>query len=179
MKTLFSLRVPFFLLLVCFFGLEPVMAQEDCSKGKCQPSPFDCEFYQCFKERKCCPNGYNEKIGSPYCQKFLGWEKEKFTPRGQEFLQQTRLCLQKKAAEIPEDLNCQQFKKQALDDHSTCYTQGKVDICSLPLSDQMQLLKGIGSRALTPSFARESIETFQFCAKKFWDQHGLPPKKDC
>lgn len=105
----------------------------------CSVLADECEFYTCYESNKKCGRfGYPEGFGEKYCLRF-DKKKSKFSAKGQEFIDKTRLCLIKNLIDIPEDLSCRKLKKKSFKDHIPCYVEG--GYCDLSKSDRKELYK--------------------------------------
>ncbi|OXA58065.1 hypothetical protein Fcan01_06529 [Folsomia candida] len=94
----------------------------------------------------------NRGYGDKFCNKFLE-NVSKFTSEGQTWLFNTMTCLQDVLVPIANKevvANCSTIETTAFNSHPVCYVNSPPGVCSLPISDKIELLRiiGISTQAL-------------------------------
>ncbi|MES2801478.1 MAG: hypothetical protein V4654_03215 [Bdellovibrionota bacterium] len=143
--------------IVFLFGVMGVLSLH---ASECAKALGTCEYYQCLeKQENCGKDGYYIKFGVHYCRKYQA-EQSEYTARGQEFLDNIRVCLQEelerehqRAGELPK---CSKVKKFAVETHKHCYSEN--NFCSLPKTDQYHVKLA----------AKKEIFDFQMLRFAFW-----------
>ncbi|KAF9267522.1 hypothetical protein L218DRAFT_822519, partial [Marasmius fiardii PR-910] len=140
------------------------------------PIPHSCSFYSTCLEPHfhCGPTGYPLDYGDHYCNKFSSPSNlHKFTPKGQQWMWKTMLCLQ--TALIPElqvavpssesgRLEvCNELKDTAFDSHPRCYISSGV--CELTIKDWVTILQVVGLKTLFANrdAVEQSLRTVRGC----------------
>lgn len=94
----------------------------------------NCQLYDNLQYTQC---DYFENYGEKYCNIYLEKEKD-LSPKGQQWSQNVRQCLQDNVIEIMQNNpSCSDLKTQAIAGHSSCYLDGPISFCDLPISDQI------------------------------------------
>lgn len=126
------------LILSLFLALSPLNAN-----AACPASDSSCDFYICKEqEHPCGPRGYWMEFGQPYCEKFL-LDEGSFSPQSQVWLQDVRLCLQERVADISSEFSCETIHKEAMHSHVSCYVD--TGFCELTYFEKLKIywyLKG-------------------------------------
>ncbi|KYG62436.1 hypothetical protein AZI86_16520 [Bdellovibrio bacteriovorus] len=133
------------------------------SYGKlCAVSSTSCEFYSCMEQKtQCGDSGYWKKLGLYYCQKFLFHESD-FSPASQKWLQDSRLCLQKRSQHLASaGLTCDQMREEALDTHVGCYVD--TGFCKLNLQDKNKIYWRLSSAMAYPAIWKQVFKVSQIC----------------
>lgn len=149
------------------------------STGSCKPASDNCTFYSCLEdEYKCGPTDYPIAYGLKYCEKF-GTASSKFSPLGQTWIRNVRLCLQKAlVSEARCKSNCSMIRADAIASHIECYISNGV--CDLATSDWLEIVKVVGIDMLLPvkeailsalKTAVNGLNLLQFVTDLFQDQN--------
>lgn len=138
----------------------------------------NCGFYKCMEEKYQCSKvgvNYFTQLAFPTCSAYVAnLQKNKFTPKGVEWIYNVMVCLQKGLVqECDLDQNCQQPTKKEVCDHITdytlsfhpsCYINSGVGVCKLPLKDQINIWKTVGPY-LTDRERVEAFKVVAYCLK--------------
>lgn len=148
-------------------------------KGHCYPGT-NCEFYRCMEEQyRCLDVGveYFANLAKPTCEAYVGnIKKGKFGPKGNEWIYNVMVCLQKGLFEecsvrgnCPEsesnEKTCQHITEFTLKFHPGCYINSGVGVCKLPLKDQINIWKTVGP-FLTDRERVEAYKVVRYCLFK-------------
>lgn len=118
----------------------------------------NCDYYDSLsKELSCTPDGYLLHFGSRYCRLFHE-KMNRFTPEGQQSLNQIRICLMEELERTPR-LNCGNVKDVAADSHVPCYK--KAHFCQMSTSDKFELARIVAPAIFDPSLNR-AIRAIEF-----------------
>src|SRR5271170_6267607 len=136
------------------------------------PARNTCTFYtDCLEPiYHCGPNGYPLGYGQYFCQKF-SIETSRFSTKGQQWLANTMLCLQRSL--IPETIaapiattggrTCDQLKDVALSKHAGCYVE--CGLCQLNPLDWWVIVSTVGIKSVISSFegVGQAVEAASLC----------------
>ena len=105
-----------------------------------EPTSKDCNYYRTVEEDYACgAEGYPLNFGYRLCQKYLESES-KITPRLKNWFPKVRFCLQNFIeTERGGIRDCDELHHRAIASHIPCYQD--TGFCSLPMSDQLLILK--------------------------------------
>lgn len=104
----------------------------ECLSDPCyEPDGKDCSFY-----RKCLGDCDFSGLASQKCKDYLNHEN-RLSKLGQEWSSYVRLCLQQK---LSGRKSCQKSEETFYSEHLTCYLDGPVSFCDLPIKDQVGIM---------------------------------------
>lgn len=148
-------------------ALAEVPPTADAGSVTCtHPRIDDCSFYRaCVEPAIACGDaGYALSFGEPLCTLFLD-AGSTFSPQGQMWLRQVRLCLQERLVPlIAEPLSCEALAAAAFDSHAGCYTEGALSICDLAPSDLTKLVELLAPQFRDTRTRRQVIDVAARCA---------------
>ncbi len=127
------------------------------NKDVCFPST-NCEFYKCMEKKYQCADvdvNYFTELAYPTCSTYVqNMKKDYFTPKGQEWIYEVMVCLQKglvKECEVEGNCNqntrkkkCDHIVDYTLNFHPSCYIDSGVGVCNLPLKDKINIWRTVG-----------------------------------
>ncbi|ORX62645.1 hypothetical protein DM01DRAFT_1330772 [Hesseltinella vesiculosa] len=145
-----------------------------------QPPRHSCAFYtECLEDTfHCGSNGYPLAFGYKFCHAFAE-DASSFSPKGQTFLWDTMLCLEKglvqpfiTAASITSQgtSTCATIESYALSTHPQCYVDS--GFCSLSIKDKLTLVKLILTHDVTgilKQVIQQGLTTLDDCLKELLD----------
>lgn len=124
----------------------------------------DCEYYTCVAVSKnCSSRSYPTRFARRYCLRYDA-RNERFSQRGQEWINNVRSCLIHEMNTYVDDLTCGELKKRAFKDHVPCYIES--GFCSLSNRDRKQILKTIWPSLKSFQVVLSGIETYKSCFGK-------------
>lgn len=148
-------------------------------KSHCYPYT-NCEFYRCMEEEyKCMDVGveYFAKLAKPTCEAYVAnVKKGKFTKKGNEWIFNVMVCLQKGLFEEcslrgncptseSNEKTCKHITEFTLKFHPGCYINSGVGVCKLPLKDQANIWRTVGP-FLTDRERIEAFKVVRYCLFK-------------
>lgn len=155
------------LITIIASAIIQLVSADECN----DPSGADCSWYRsCLSSHyDCSQSGYEYALtyGEKYCLLFSNNAKQ-FSPQGQEWIENTRKCLQIELAkklkeqQQPSELSCKQIREFAFASHASCYIKplGKPGICDLELSQWWNVFKIIWTQFI-PFYSGEFFESVQ------------------
>lgn len=125
----------------------------------CASDVDSCTQYQCAEYVfNCGEKHYLTKFGHRYCEAFrLQQEKRKFSNQFDNFLSDTRLCLQEKLSDIDFSSSCPEIADYGLESHVDCYLDS--GYCELGFN-QVGFLFHMISDAVFTEFRGKIIKQF-------------------
>lgn len=154
-KYFLKFMISFALLLCC----QNILA------SACNQYIGTCEYYQCQEqEYHCGEDGYLMHFGHRYCERFYQKLNERLSPKGQEWIDQVKVCLQEKMEQFTDDHSCKKLKKLAYRSHSDCYL--KANFCQLSLSDKQKIIRFLGPELFKFRTQKEGFQVLYHCLKK-------------
>lgn len=154
-----------FLLFIAILKINLVYSSNSCD----DPSGADCTWYRnCLNAaHNCTQSGYEYALsyGEKFCLMFSN-NVEKFSADGQEWVGNTRKCLQvelaKKLKDSGDDLTCKQIREFAFSSHAPCYIKplGQPGICDLEFSQWWNIFKIIWTQFI-PFYSGQFLESIQ------------------
>lgn len=145
----------------------------------CYPGT-NCEYYRCMEEKyRCLDVGveYFANLAKPTCEAYVSnLAKDKFGPKGKEWIYTVMVCLQKGLFEecslrgnCPESESnqktCEHITEFTLKFHPGCYINSGVGVCKLPIKDQMNIWRTVGP-FLTDRERIEAYKVVRYCLFK-------------
>jgi hypothetical protein len=145
----------------------------------CYPGT-NCEYYRCMEEKyRCLDVGveYFANLAKPTCEAYVAnIGKKKFTSKGNEWIYNVMVCLQKGLFEecsirgnCPEsesnEKTCEHITEFTLKFHPGCYINSGVGVCKLPLKDQLNIWRTVGP-FLTDRERIEAYKVVRYCLFK-------------
>ncbi|PHH67467.1 hypothetical protein CDD82_1467 [Ophiocordyceps australis] len=149
--------------------LNSPMRQPDC-----QDPPPTCDFYiKCAEQTlHCGPHGYPLQWGNNMCHRFQS-QLQHYSAAGRKWISNTMSCLQRAlVAPLEQDgATCASIQKTAFASHANCYIDSGV--CSLSLSDMMQLIVTINTNLLTSDVMQQVVDTVKGCARNYLSEIAM------
>eukprot|EP01114_Cavostelium_apophysatum_P012010 TRINITY_DN26670_c0_g1_i1.p1 TRINITY_DN26670_c0_g1~~TRINITY_DN26670_c0_g1_i1.p1 ORF type:complete len:188 (-),score=11.41 TRINITY_DN26670_c0_g1_i1:55-618(-) len=153
------------LLAFCF-----LVTLVQCSGLNCQVGP--CSWYEdCLESLyQCGSGGYPIGYGFYFCDRFSD-AMDSFTDLGQEWISNTRLCLQQTLKDElglpfnPAQISCDQVRSDAFDTHAACYTQGYPSVCDIP-EDWPRLFTVVHSGLFSAEGFKQIGQVIKACASE-------------
>ena len=147
-------------------SLTALWARDSCVPQTCVPSGDTCDFYQCVESEYHCESTtftYPIEYGFKYCNKF-GDNKAEFSPAGQQWIHDVRLCLQDAMMPVTDcSSNCQTIQTNAFNSHPECYAQAGV--CTL-FQDWINIFTTVGIDGLLAG-GSQIPTTAKLCAEQY------------
>ncbi len=147
------------LVKICLFSL--ILIDQAKAAGRCVPSKNSCHFYKCLESKlQCGSDNYISGFGLKYCNAYLNKEST-FSPKGQKWLKDVRLCLQKSLVDTSGSLTCHNVADLSAESHFQCYLS--TGICSLSNLDRIRVLKVAYRELVSSKFRKVFINVIANC----------------
>jgi hypothetical protein len=125
-----------------------------------------CDYYLCQeKKNKCGAKGYFLNFAYQYCSDSLKRLAFEVSPKGEEWLNTTAVCLQKEIEAMDvEGKSCKEIKRAAIKGHDKCYSEAR--FCSLSFSEIKKIFKMIAPSLTTRGVIAEGVQVLKHCVSR-------------
>jgi hypothetical protein len=128
----------------------------------CEIDENSCNAYLCMEGMNHCGNkGYYLGYAYKYCDRFSR-HMDKFSIAGQQWLLDTKVCLQKSSLDYATaGYSCKTIKKEGFKKHVPCYLDS--GFCEMPFRDKFAVMRVIYDSLLSPNTLLPGFKVMKAC----------------